>query len=127
MLSNVGRHHLAVLRCSVVKNPLHKIIAILVTRNVNQRNSSPVQAAFTDPVQISTQELAVPNLQTFLHHLGSKLISAVLSGVTNDVINSPATVWRCAMFADVLDTPVSELSMRNDIDVGEDFLNAGAL
>jgi hypothetical protein len=69
MFPNVSRHHLPVLGRSIVENPLHKIVAVLVTRNVNQRDSSPVEATFTDTIQISTQELAASYLQTLLHHL----------------------------------------------------------
>lgn len=61
MLSNMGGHHLAVLRCSIVKNPLHKIVAILITRNINQRDPGPVQTTFADSVQITTQKITTPN------------------------------------------------------------------
>jgi hypothetical protein len=55
------------------------------------------------------------------------LIGAVLGGIPNDMINSPATVWRCAVFADVLDAPVSKLTMRDNIDICKNFFNTRAL
>ena len=106
---------------------MDKVVAVLVTCNVNQGNSSSIQATFADAVQIPSQELTAPNLQTLFHHLGRKLISAVFSCVANNVVNSPAAVWWRTVFANMLDAPVSKLAMSNDIYIGKDFFNAGAL
>lgn len=84
-------------------------------------------AAFTDPVEVATQELNTTDLETFLDDLGGELIHAVLRGVTNDVVDCTTAVSWGTMFADVLNAPVAELTMSNNINAGKDFLNARAL
>jgi hypothetical protein len=55
------------------------------------------------------------------------LIHAVLGCVPDDVINSTAAVaWR-SMFADMLDTPVSKLSVGDNVNVGQYFLDTRSL
>ncbi len=55
------------------------------------------------------------------------MIHAVLGSVTQDMVDRPATVCRGAVFADVLDAPVAELAMGDNVDAGQDFVDAGAL
>ena len=43
------------------------------------------------------------------------------------MINGTTTVSRGAMFADMLDAPIAELTMSYDIDTLEHFINARAL
>jgi hypothetical protein len=43
------------------------------------------------------------------------------------MVDSATAVSRSAMLADVLDAPVSELAMSNDVDTSKDFFNARAL
>lgn len=43
------------------------------------------------------------------------------------MVNGAAAVRRGAVFANVLNAPIAELTMSDDVDVGEDFLNARAL
>ena len=127
VLSYVGSNHLTVLRRSVVKNPLNKVVAVLVAGNINQRNAGAVAASLANSIKISTQELGTTNLETLLHNLGGKLVGAILRSVSNDVVDGPAAVRGSAVFADVLDAPVSELAMGHNVDVGENFFNAGTL
>jgi hypothetical protein len=57
----MGGHHLTMLRSGVVKNPLDKVVAVLIARNVNQGDSSAVTAAFTDPIKVAPKELRSSN------------------------------------------------------------------
>ena len=43
------------------------------------------------------------------------------------MVNGAATVSWSPVLADVLDAPVAELAMSNDVDVLQDFFDAGAL
>ena len=127
MLSNVCRHHLSVLGGSIVENPLHKVVAVLVASYINQRDSGTITAALADTVEVAAQKLGTPNLETFLHHLGGKLVSAVLGCITDDMVNGSAAIRRSTVLADVLDAPVPKLPMSNDVDVGKDLFDAGPL
>ena len=127
VLSDVGSYHLSVLRSSVVENPLHKVVPILVAGDVNQRDASAIATTLADTVKIPAKKVSASNLQAFLNYLGGKLIGAVLSRVANDVVNGTATVRRTAMFADVLNTPVPKLPVSDNVNVGKDFLDARTL
>lgn len=127
VLADVCCHYLSMLGRGIVQYPLHKIVAILVTRDINQRNSGPIQSAFTYAVEIAAQELAATNLQTLFHHFGRKLIGAVFGRISDDVVNGPATVRRCPVLANVLNAPIAKLAMSHDINVGKNFLDTGAL
>jgi hypothetical protein len=127
VLSDVCRHHLSVLGGSIVENPLHQVVAILVAGNINQRDPGTITAALADTVEVAAQELGTPNLETLLHHLGGKLVSAVLGCITDDMVNGPAAIRRSTVLADVLDAPVPELPVSNDVDVGKDLFDAGPL
>lgn len=127
VLSNMGSDHVAMLGGSVGQDVLDQVVAILVTGNVDERDARPVRAALTDAIQVSTEELRSANLQTLLDHLGGELIRAVFGGVSNNVIDGTAAVGGGSMLANVLDAPVAKLSVGNNVNVGEDFLDAGSL
>lgn len=127
VLSDVSSDSLSMLRSSVVEDPLNQVVAILVAGNVNERDSSSISPTFADTIQIPAQEITTPDLETLLHHFGSKLIGAVLGSISNHMVNGPAAVRRAAVLTDVLDAPIAELPMSDNVDVGEDLLNAGAL
>lgn len=127
MLPNVSCNHLAMLGRRIVEDPLDKVVAVLVARDVNQGDPSSVSAAFADPIQISAQEISTADLEALLDNLRGELISAILGSIPNDVVDGPASVRRSAVLANVLDAPVSELAMRHNIDVGQHLLDARAL
>jgi hypothetical protein len=97
------------------------------TLTVNQRHAGSVRTAFADALQVTIQKLAVANLEALFDYLGSILIGTVLSGEAKNVVDSTAAVSGSSMFADVLDAPVSELTMGDDIDAGKYFVDTGAL
>lgn len=127
VLSNMGSDHVAMLGASVGQDVLDQVVAILVAGNVDERDARPVRAALADSIQVSTEELRSANLQALLDHFGGKLICAVFGSVSNNVVNRTAAVGRSSMLANVLDTPVAKLSVGNNVNVGEDFFDAGSL
>ena len=127
MLANMGGHHFSVLRSGVVEDPLHQVVAVLITSNVNQGNARAITTTLTNPIKVTTEEVRATNLETLLHNFRRKLIRTVLSSVSDNMVNGAAAIRRGAMLADVLDAPVTKLPVSNDVDVGKDFFNAGAL
>jgi hypothetical protein len=123
----MGSYHLTMLRRSVVKNPLNKVISVLVAGNVNQRNASAVAASLTDSIEISTEKFGTTNLEALLYNLGGKLVSAILCSIPNDVIDGSAAVRGGSMFAYMLDAPVSKLAVSHYINIGENFFDTGTL
>jgi hypothetical protein len=77
--------------------------------------------------EVTLEELNTTDLQTFLHNFGGKLIDAIAVRVGEDVVNDSALVWRGAMLAEMLNAPVSKLTVGDEINVGNDFLDGRAL
>ena len=82
---------------------------------VNQGDARTVRATLADPFQIALEEFGSTNFETFLDHLGRKLVHAILSRIAKDVVDRTAAVSRRAMFTNVLDTPIAKLSMGHNI------------
>lgn len=127
VLANMGSNNLTMLRVCMSKDVLDEVVAILVAGNVNKRDPRAIQTSLTDSVKIAAEEVGATDLETLLDDLGSELIHRILSSVTNDMINGAASVRRGSMLANVLDAPVSELTVSDDVDVYEDLLNAMTL
>lgn len=127
MLADMGCNDLAVVGIGVGEDVLNEIIAILVASNIDERNTGTISSAFTDAVKISAQKLWASNLETLLDHLRGKLVHTILGSIADDVIDRTAAISRGAMLTNVLNTPIAELSMRDDIDVRQNFLDARAL
>ena len=47
--------------------------------------------------------------------------------MAKNMLDGATTVSRQTMLTDVLDAPISELAMSNNVDVGKNLFNAGAL
>jgi len=127
VLADVGRNGISVLWVGVGQDVLDQVVAILVAGDVDERNPGAVNSTLADAVQVTAQELGSANLQTLLYHLGRELVHAVLGCVADDMIDGSAAIGGGAVLADVLDAPVAELAMSNDVDVLQDFFDAGAL
>lgn len=127
MLANMGSHHFSVLWSGVVEDPLHKVVAVLITGNVNQGNARAITTTLTNPIKVTTEEVRATNLEALLHNFRRKLIRTVLSSVSNNMVDGAAAIRRGAMLANVLNAPITKLPVSNDVDVGKDFFNAGAL
>jgi hypothetical protein len=77
--------------------------------------------------EVTLEELNTTNLQALLDNFGGKLIDAIAVRVAKDVVNDSALVWRGAVFAEMLNAPVSKLAVGDEINVGDDFLDGRAL
>lgn len=127
MLSDVLSNNLTMLGVGVRENVLDEIVAVLVAGNVDQWDARTIETTLTDTIKVAAEEVNTTNLEALLNYLGSKLVHAVLRGIANDMINGAATISWGTMFADVLDAPVTELAMSNNVNACQDFLNARAL
>jgi hypothetical protein len=127
VLADVASDKLAMLRVRVSQDVLNQVVAILITSNINQRDAGTIKAALTDPVEIATEEIGPANLEALFNYFGSKLIHTVLRSVTDDMVDSTAAVTRGAMFTDMLNAPITELTMGNNINTRKDLFNTGAL
>lgn len=127
MLPDVSGNDLAMLRIRVSENVLDEVIAVLVAGNVDEGNSGAVHTPLTNSIKVAAEKLGATDLEALLDNLGSKLIHRILSSVSNDMVNGTAPVRRSSVLADVLDAPVAELTVGDDIDVGKDLFNAVAL
>jgi hypothetical protein len=127
VLADVDCNLLSLMMVGIHQNPLYQIVAILVTGNINQRNARAIWACGSDDAKVVPEELNTANLQTLLDNLGGKLIGAVAVGIAKDVVDDSALVWRGAVLAEVLDAPVSELPVGDEINVCDNFFNGGAL
>lgn len=127
VLADMGSDDFAVLGGGMSQDVLDEVIAILVAGDVDEGDPWAVNPPLANSVEVPPQELRTANLQTLLNDLGGELVHAVLGGVTDNVVDGPAAVRRSAVLAYVLNTPIAELAMGDDIYVGQNFLNAGAL
>jgi hypothetical protein len=123
----MGGDNLAVLGGSMGENVLDEVVAVLIAGDVDQGNPRTVDPALADAVQVAAQKLGAANLQTLLNNLGGELVHAVLSSIADDMVDGPATVRRSAVLADVLDAPVAKLAVGDNVDIGQDFLDARTL
>lgn len=84
-------------------------------------------APLANSIQVSAEKLSVANLEALLHHLGGKLVGAILCSISNDVVDGSAAVRGGSMFAYMLNAPVSKLAVGHNVDVGKDFFDARTL
>lgn len=119
-------HLFALMMVGVHENPLDQVVAVLVARNVNERDAWTIRVSSGDNPKITIQKFRTSNLEAFFNNFGSKLVNAVVVGVGQDVVNDTALVWRGAVLAQMLNAPVAELSMGNEVNVGDDFFDGRA-
>ena len=144
VLAHMGGDKLAVMGAAVGQNVLDKVVSELITGNcitsvkdteddcsreltVNQGHAWTILTTFADPLKVAIKELVATDLKTLLDDFGSILVHAVLGRKAKNMINSSATVCRRSVLADVLDTPVAELAVGDDIDASKNLVDAGTL
>src|SRR5450432_3961204 len=127
MLSNMASNYLSMLRIGVSQDVLNKIVAILITGNIDQRDARTIQTAFTNTIQVAAKKLDAPNLETLFNNLRGELIHAVLSSKSDDMISCTAAISWSAMLANMLDAPVAELAVSYDINACQHLFNARTL
>lgn len=111
----------------MLQDILDQIIAILITGDVDQRNARTIMATFANSIKVTTKKVNSTNLKTLLDNLRRELIHAIFRSISDNMVNCSATISWCSMFADMLNTPIAKLTMGNDVDTSEDFLNARTL
>lgn len=127
VLANVAGNKLTMLRVGVSQDVLNEVVAILVTGDIDQWNAWAIKTAFADTIKIAAEEVGTTNLEALLNNLGGELIHAVLRGISDDMVNGSAAISWGAVLADMLDAPIAELTMSNDINAGKDLFDAWAL
>ena len=83
--------------------------------------------SLADTVKVAVKEVGAANLEALLDDLAGELVHAVLSGNAENVVNGVVAVGSGAVLADVLDAPVAELTVSDNVDAGENFIDARAL
>jgi hypothetical protein len=143
-LPDMAAHQVALMGCSIDQNPLNQIVTILIPRNcvvlasllqnsidfsltVNQRHTRPVCTTSANTCQVAIQKLRPPNFQTLLYNFRSKLIHAVIRTPKEYVFDCTVLVARSAMLTNVLNTPISKLTMGKEVDIGQDLFDSRAL
>ena len=86
-----------------------------------------IRAAFADPFKVAVKELIATNLEAFLNDFRGVLIHTVLGSKAENMANSTATISRSTVLADVLDTPVAKLTVRDDINASKNLVDTGTL
>lgn len=127
MLAHLRSNNFLVLGTGIHEDPLHKIIAELVASDVDEWHTWTIGAAFANAIEVTIEEGVAANLEAFLDDLRSVLINAVLSCEVEDMVDGAAAVGRSSMLTDVLNAPVSELTMSDDIYACENFVDGGTL
>ena len=94
MLADVDCNPLSLMMVGIHQNPLYQIVAVLVAGNINQRNARSIRVGGSDDAKVALEELNAANLQALLYNLGGKLIDTVTVGITKDVVDDSALVWR---------------------------------
>lgn len=127
VLADVSCDELAALRVGIGKDVLYKVVAKLVTSDVDKRHARAIRTGLAHDVEVAVEEVWATNLEALFDDLGSKLVHTVLCSVAKHVINSTIAIGKSAMLADVLDAPVTELTVSDHINTGEDLVDAGTL
>ena len=127
VLANVLGDNLTMLRVGVREDVLDEVVAVLVAGDINQGNARTIVTALTNSIKIAGKEVNTANLEALLNNLRSKLIHAVLGSIADDMVNCSAAISRSAVLADVLNAPVAELTVSNNVDAGKDLFNARTL
>jgi len=127
VLANVLGDNLAMLRVGVCENVLDEVVAVLITRNINQGNARTIVVTFTDSIKVASKEVDTADLEALLNNLRSELVHAVLGSIADDMVNGSAAISWGTMLADMLNAPVAELSMSDNVDAGKNLLDARAL
>lgn len=127
MLANVGGDDLATLSIGMAEDVLDQVVSELVASDVNERHARAVSASLADAIKVTVEKLGTTNLEALLDNLAGKLVHAVFGSEAEDVIDGMVAVRDSTVLADVLDAPVAELTMGDNIDAGKDLIDAGTL
>ena len=94
MLANVDSNLLALVMMSVHQNPLNQVVAVLVSSDVDERDTRAIGASSSDNTKIAIQEIKSTNLQALLNNFRRELVDAVVVRVCEDVVDDTTFVRR---------------------------------
>lgn len=127
VLADVGSHNLTTLRIAVGEDVLDEVVTELISGNVDERHAWAIWTSLADAVKVAIEEVAATDLQALLDDLRRELVHAVLGREVDDMVDGAGTIRDGTMLADVLDAPVTELTVGDDVDARHDFVDAWAL
>lgn len=91
---------------------------------VDECHARAFRLSFANDGQVLAKELVAFDLKALLDYLRRVLIDTVVHRTMKDMIDSTTHIIWCAMLADVLNTPIAELAMSNEINVAQHLFNA---
>jgi hypothetical protein len=127
VLADVSGNDLATLSIGVAEDVLDQVVSELVASDVDERHARAVGASLADTVEVTVKEVSTTNFEALLDDLAGELIHAVLGSEAKDVVNGVVAVGNGAVLADVLNAPVAELTMGDNVNTGKDLVDAGTL
>ena len=95
-----------------------------VPHTVDECHARTFRLSFANDRQVLAKELVAFDLEALLDYLRRVLIDAVVHCTMKDMINRTTHIIWCTMLADVLNTPIAELAMGNEINVSKHLFNA---
>lgn len=127
MFANMCCNNLSMLWVGMGEDVLDQVISILIAGNIDQRDPRAVKTSLANAIKVTIEKFGTADFKTLLDNLRGKLIHRVLCGIPNDMVDSSASIRRSTVFTDVLDAPVAELAVGNNVNIGKDFFNARTL
>ena len=55
------------------------------------------------------------------------MVHAIFGGIPENMVNRTASILRSSVFANMLDAPISELAVGDNVNAGEDFIDTRSL
>lgn len=127
MLADLDGNIFATLGVDVGEDVLDEIVAELITRDVDERHAWTIWSGLANALKVAVEEFLATDLEALLDDLGGELIHAILASKAYDMVNGTSTVNDGAVLANVLNTPVTELAVGDDIDARKDLVDARTL
>ena len=127
MLADVSGNDLATLSIGVAEDVLDQVVSELVAGDIDERHARAVSASLADTVKVTVEELSATDLEAFLDNFAGELVHTVLGSEAKDVVDGVVAVRDGAVLANVLDAPVAELTMGDNVNAGKDLVDAWTL
>lgn len=115
VLADVRGDQLAMVAAAVGEDVLNEVVSELIASDVNQWHARALRTTFADALEIAVEELIAANLKALLDDLGSILVHAVFGREAENVVDGAVAISRSSVLADVLNAPVAELAVGDDI------------
>jgi hypothetical protein len=127
VLADVNRDLLTLVVVGIHQDPLNQVVAVLIPGNVDEWDARTIWMRSGNDAEVTFKELHATDLEALFDNFGSELIDTVAVGIAKDMVNDSALVWRGAVLAEMLNTPISKLPVGDEINVVDDFFDGRAL